>query len=375
VTPAASATTPHRKIEDLIAQIGLLDAQLLQAQNEGDSVKEEEILTEVSALRNELSRLEDEIIQQQNEHNQQDLLTDSADEHEDPLKIKVGETVELMILEDESFNGMYEVRLGGYIIIPKVGRVQVAGMTVQEAEKSVHDVFDKVIIKKPSVIVERPNAGKSEESGGIIYLTGEFKRPGPFTIVRGRSPTIVSVFIHAGGETPNADLANVRRMRLVNGKNQVETFNLAEILEGNVSSDVILRDGDILQIPTVQKVASGQPDNSLSPVVEQLRQKLEDPVKPTTGRDNGVFVTGRVKSSGFLELDHGVKVTAYSAILSRGGFAPFANPRKVYVLRETGGGQKVHIPVDIKSVQLGLEPDVELKTKDIIHVPEKFFSF
>ena len=371
VAPAASAVSPHDRIEELIAQIGILDAQLLQAQTDGDSVKEQELSREVTNLRQELSNLEDDIINNNSKQNIDD--GGSLEVDEDPLRIKVGETIELMILEDERFNGMYEVRLGGYILIPQVGRVQVAGMTVQEAEKSVHDVFDQKIIVKPSVIVERPNALRLEDTGGVIYLTGEFKRPGPFNIVRGRQPSIVSIFIQSGGETPNADLSSVRVMRLVNGRNQVVLLNLAEILEGDLGKDMILRDGDIVQIPALLK--SKEIDQPTSTMVESLRQKLEDPVKPSSGRDNGVFVTGRVKSAGFLELAEGIKITAYSAILSRGGFAAFANPRKVYVLRETGGGQKVHIPVDIKHVQLGLEPDVELQAKDIIHVPEKFFSF
>ena len=370
---SGTSTGSQERVEELIMEIGLLDAQLLDAQQNGDVDKEEEISTRVGNLRDELRSLENELLSR-NTSGSTASTFDVDDPEEDPLKIKVGETIELMILEDESFNGMYEVRLGGYILIPKVGRAPVEGMTVQEAEQSIFKLIDETMIKNPSVIVERPNAGEDAVSGGIIYLTGEFKRPGPFTIIRGRTPSVTSVFIHAGGETPKADLSKVRVMRLINGKNQVEVINLDDIINGNLGRDMILRDGDIVQIPARQN-ATGSDDGGSSPVLEQLRQKLDDPVKPTTGRDNGVFVTGRVKSTGFLEMENGVNITAYAAILSRGGFAPFANPSKVYVLRETGGGQKVHIPVDIKLVRLGLEPDVELKPKDIIHVPEKFFSF
>lgn len=368
-----TSSASQERVEELIMEIGLMDAQLLDAQQGGDAEKEQELTAKVGALRDELKSLEDELLSRNSAGVSHPDIS-MVEPEDDPLKIKVGETIELMILEDESFNGMYEVRLGGYILIPKVGRAPVEGMTVQEAEQSIFKLIHETMIKNPSVIVERPNAGDIEESGGIIYLTGEFKRPGPFTIIRGRTPSVTSVFIHAGGETPKADLTKVRVMRLVNGKNQVEVIDLDEIINGNLGRDMILRDGDIVQIPARQNIANKE-DGGSSPALEHLRQKLDDPVKPTTGRDNGVFVTGRVKSSGFLEMENGVNLTAYAAILSRGGFSPFANPSKVYVLRETGGGQKVHIPVDIKMVRLGLEPDIELKPRDIIHVPEKFFSF
>src|SRR5688572_6185265 len=38
-----------------------------------------------------------------------------------------GEAIEVMVMEDDSFNGIYQVRRGGYIIMPRVGRVSLAG--------------------------------------------------------------------------------------------------------------------------------------------------------------------------------------------------------------------------------------------------------
>ena len=152
-------------------------------------------------------------------------------------------------------------------------------------------------------------------------------------------------------------------MRLVNGRNLVEEINVNEILKGGgLANDMMLRDGDILHIPS----RPDQPTDSASPSAMRGASSLvEDPAKPTRGRDNGVFVTGRVKSAGFVELSENVGLTAYTAILAKGGFAPFANIKKVFVVREVGGGQKVHIPVNIRNVQHGLEPDIELRVEDI----------
>jgi len=48
-----------------------------------------------------------------------------------------GDDLEVLVVEDASFNGTYKVRRGGYIIVPAVGRVQVAGMTMNDAETAV----------------------------------------------------------------------------------------------------------------------------------------------------------------------------------------------------------------------------------------------
>ena len=81
---------------------------------------------------------------------------------------------------------------------------------------------------------------------------------------------------------------------------------------------------------------------------------VEDPAKLTRGRDNGVFVTGRVKSAGFVELSENVGLTAYAAILAKGGFAPFANIKKVFVVREVRRSESTHSSQYTCNVQLGL---------------------
>ena len=90
---------------------------------------------------------------------------------------------------------------------------------------------------------------------------------------------------------------------------------------------------------------------------------------------NVIYVTGNVLKPGAIKLLPDDELTAYSAILRAGGFARFANRKKVYVLRDMGDGAKKKIPVSIKELQSGKGTDVVLQSKDIVVVPEKFFSW
>ena len=365
-------------LDSLVARISRATIALNQAQVAGDSVGMQSREAELAGLRSQVGIVDSEIISLQQQLASVSSVgapaaTPAASAAPRPDLIDSGETIELLVMQDESFNGMYQVRQGGYILIPQVGRVPVAGMTVPAAEDSVAKAFSQTMIVNPTVIIERPEAAKEEEdNGGVIYLMGDFKRPGTFRMQRGRPTTILNTIIQSGGETPGADLSRVRLMRLVNGRNLVEEINVNEILKGGgLANDMMLRDGDILHIPSKPEEATADPATAS---MRRATPVPEDPAQPTQGRDNGVFVTGRVKSAGFVALTEDVGLTAYTAILAKGGFAPFANIKKVYVVREVGGGQKVHIPVNIRNVQHGLEPDVELRTKDIVVVPEKFFS-
>jgi len=145
--------------------------------------------------------------------------------------------------------------------------------------------------------------------------------------------------------TPMADQRRIRLLRLVDGRSVVEEFDVEAMLRGaGLASDSRLVEGDILFAP----------------------------IRET---ESTIYVTGRVNSPGPQEMPANESLTAYTAILRAGGFGAFANLKRVYVIREVGGGQRRQLPVDVVRVQQGLEPDVELQGRDIIMVPERFFSF
>ncbi|MDB6025597.1 MAG: polysaccharide export protein [Verrucomicrobiales bacterium] len=266
----------------------------------------------------------------------------SLKENYDNSLILPGESIEVVVLEDDSLNGLYQVRRGGYIIMPRVGRISLAGKDAAGAEKAIKDALQVNQIKDSTVMVERPQAGSSSD-GAVIYLAGEFVHAGPWKIPQGIVPSAVTSVLRSGGTTQSADLTKVRILRLVSGQPLVEEVNVQAILDGvGLNSDLTLNPGDIVMIPAFANV---------------------------------VYVTGNVMNPNTLKLLPDDELTAYSAILRCGGFSRFANRKKVYVLRDRSNGAKQKIPVSIKELQDGKGSDVVLEPKDIVVVPEKFFSF
>jgi protein involved in polysaccharide export with SLBB domain len=254
-----------------------------------------------------------------------------------------GDNLELWVNEDTSFNNRYEVRSGGYIILPAVGRIQVAGKTLPDAEAEVKKQLEATQLIKATVMLEKVE-GQGSDSGPVIYLYGEFKSPRPYRIPTGTKATVATVFLSSGGATDQADLTRVKVMRIIGNKSVVESEDLQKILDGNgLASDLTLLDGDVITIPI--------------------------------GSANVVFVTGKVERPGTLPLKPGSKLSAYAAILNSGGFSRFADLKKVYILRASPDGTKVKIPINIIAIQKGRAADLPLEDNDIIIVPEKFFSF
>jgi protein involved in polysaccharide export with SLBB domain len=254
-----------------------------------------------------------------------------------------GDNLEIFVVEDTSFNGRYQVRRGGYIILPAVGRIAVAGKSYSEAEAEVRKALETTQLQHATVMVEKVE-GSDIATGPVVYLAGEFKFARPFRIPTGTKATVVSVILSCGGVTDNADLTRVKVMRVVANKSVVEEENVEKILEGSgLTSDLTLSDGDVITVPA--------------------------------GSANVIFITGRVARPGSQSLKPGDKLSAYAAILNAGGFGRFADLTKVYVLRASPDGTKVKIPVNVLAIQHGHAADIPLQGSDIIIVPEKFFSF
>ena len=254
-----------------------------------------------------------------------------------------GENLEVFVVEDSSFNGRYPVRRGGYIILPAIGRIYVAGMDVKNAESAVKKALESSQLHHASVMIEKVEGG-DVESGPVIYLSGEFKSPRAYRIPPGTKATLVSVILSSGGVTDRADLPRVKVMRVAGNKGVVDEVNVASILSGGgLTSDLALNEGDVVVVPG--------------------------------GMSNMVFVTGNVRRQGAQSIKLGEHLKVYDCILQSGGFSRFADTKGVYVLRAASDGTKVKIPVNIAAIQKGKAADILLQNNDIVVVPEKFFSF
>ena len=272
---------------------------------------------------------------------------------EDPDTVNPGDVLRLIVAEDDSYTANYPVKRDGSIIVKSLGRVAVGGKIISEAEAAIKAQLEESQLTKATVTLEfltRPDRPSGILGGGpvtdqtvIIYLAGEFITPGPLRVPEGVIPTLITTIIRSGGVTPSGDLTRAKLLRIENGLGAVEEINVASILAGNIPpTDIALNAGDIIMIP------------AFAPVV---------------------YVTGNVNKPGTLRLFQDETLTAYSAILRAGGFARFANLKKCTVVRDLGNGEKMQMPLNVKEIQRGMAPDIVLQGKDIVIIPESFFSF
>lgn len=167
-----------------------------------------------------------------------------------------GDELEVFVLEDSSFNGTFKVRDGGDIIMQKLGRVKVAGMSVSAAQEVLRRRLEASQIANPTVIMDRIGKATEEQkelekARLLVYVTGQVSRPGQHMItVTGSQPiTAYEALLIAGGTTEFADERRayiLRRDYAGNRKNI--PLDIRAIRHGQ-GTDVAIQEGDLITVP------------------------------------------------------------------------------------------------------------------------------
>lgn len=161
------------------------------------------------------------------------------------------------------------------------------------------------------------------------------------------------------------------------------TFRILEDEDPPVS--LVISDSGQVQIPYVGNVVAV--NKTPRALALEIRQALEGhlynkatvliSLEKRTARSPGrVYLTGEVLKQGPLDLPADEKLTVSRAIIQAGGFADFANKRKVKLIRKTGNIEKVQIVDVAEIINKGkLEQDQVLQPGDVILVPARLINW
>lgn len=132
------------------------------------------------------------------------------------------------------------VRPDGTIFYPYVGRVRVAGMTLEEVRG--------LLTRRLSNVITDPQVeiGMGAFHSQKVHVSGAVESPGtyPLTIV---PMTVLEAVSQAGGATDTADWHNI----ILTREGREERISLYAMLrQGDLTQNRLLRDGDLLHVPT-----------------------------------------------------------------------------------------------------------------------------
>ncbi|SEB47621.1 polysaccharide biosynthesis/export family protein [Terriglobus roseus] len=141
--------------------------------------------------------------------------------------------------------------------------------------------------------------------------------------------------------------------------------------EPTLSGPLSVRPDGMISLPLVGDVeAAGKTPQELSDLIQdRLKKFIQDPlvtVVITAANSQKIYVLGEVLHVGQVPLTNGLSVL--QAISASGGLSPYANAKKMYILRAEAGKQ-IKIPFDYRKILKGEGTPPQLLAGDTIVVP------
>ncbi|MDK3158618.1 polysaccharide biosynthesis/export family protein [Kamptonema cortianum] len=225
-------------------------------------------------------------------------------------KIKAGDILRLVCIEEPSMNRDYTVTSDGLVLVDFLGAVKVEGLTEAQAASTVQkQLIDQRILAKATVTIQIVQAEiKRVRFGGKVGLEGET----PW-----KANQRLSDIIRLADVLPETDLSRVTILS-TDGKSVVIDYT-----KNTPRNDFnpLMKPGDEVRfVAKSTKTDPTPPDNP--PTIP------DPPVKPTTTK---VSLIGQVALPGDFEVVDGL--TLQALIVKAGGFLPSADPGRLTLVR------------------------------------------
>ena len=259
------------------------------------------------------------------------------------------DTVSVFVLNAEEISKPWRVNASGELNLPLVGRIEAAGLTVEQLERIITERLDS-FMHKPQVTVY-----VSEKRSHPVTVTGAVDKPG---IVQMRGPMpLFDVVVLAGGPKGAGPVLTLTRRK----------------------------EQGLIPYPG----AKWNPDQSTSSVSLDLRQVMtghgreaelivqaNDQISIEAGKlEKLVYISGEVTRPGAIELTTQNRVSITKVVAMAGGLTRTAKAKKTLIRRVNSQGIETAISfVDLNKILSGKARDIELGEGDIVIVPSSEFK-
>jgi polysaccharide export outer membrane protein len=239
--------------------------------------------------------------------------------------IRAGDTLDIQVAGEPGLTKSYAVDAAGQITLDLVGQVRAVGRTPQQIARDLRTRLSRYL-NRPDVIVTSSTPLRKE-----VMVTGEVLKPGIVPLRPGDG--LLDALGAAGGISPMGDAAKATLVR--RGEMKPQPLQVQALLSGDLTQNLSLNDGDIIQIPR-REIASFQ-------------------------------ILGEVKDPGTKLL--GGQIRVLDALLASGGLSERADRNRVTLTRKA---QAQPIVIDLDQVIAGdSSANLLLQADDVITVASR----
>lgn len=238
-----------------------------------------------------------------------------------------GDLVQVSIFEAPDLNTESRVSARGGVTLPLLSTVQIAGLSVREAEQYVEGLYREKYLQDPHITIF-----VKEQFGSKITLMGALKKPGTYDFYARMN--LMDVLALGEGLSDKAGrIVQIRRKGDTAQPAQSMIIDLDQMIkEGQEELNVAVKGGDVIYVPEA----------------------------------GSVYVDGAVRKAGSYPIRQ--EMSVQEAIVAAGGLQSFADAKNVKLVRYVGKGKREVAKLSIDDMQKGEASELRVQDRDVIFV-------
>jgi len=283
-----------------------------------------------------------------------------------------GDKLVMSVFKIDGYEASVQVLSDGTINLPRLGTMEVWGLTMDEARQRITDGYQQ-ILRRPIVYLDLV-----EQRPVRVTVTGQVGRPGIFTLPvnspgsissdgelgsGGGWPTMVDVIQRAGGVSAMGDLSRLELLRPSHQRGATSkryVFDYLTVLkQGGFAPNPLIYDGDSIRVLKAD-----------APINADLITTASSNFAPST---IAVKVIGEVVLPGLVEIPSNAPLS--QAILASGGLSSRASVSRVDLIRMDGEGRTTIKQMSYKpGSELSSTNNPPLRSGDVVVVDRNILA-
>ena len=159
--------------------------------------------------------------------------------------LKVSDVIEIDVYQEGDLNKSVRIEGDGTVSLALVGKVKLAGMTLEEGKSLITDLYNRDYLVDPQISLLVVSF-----SPKVLHILGSVGRPGVVEIPPDRDLTLTEALSKVGGVTRMGNPRAIKIKRVdQDGRTRQMDVNFSKIVQDSDVKDLVLNEGDTIWVP------------------------------------------------------------------------------------------------------------------------------
>ncbi len=159
-------------------------------------------------------------------------------------KLRPLDLIEVRVFQEQDLTRIVRIVADGTIDMPLIGRIEIVGLTVPQAQEKIKALYDKDYLVNSQISIYI-----TEYSPRRVHVMGMVLSPGEVRFPNEETMTFTKALASVGGVAPKGDSRNIKLKRtLPDGSSKTYVLDLKDIMRDPKSADILLEEGDLIYV-------------------------------------------------------------------------------------------------------------------------------